>query len=694
MKRLAFAIAVLFLLASCATLPVRPDPACPDNLVLLNGEEHPGLLLALRDGKIEYMMLSGEMRTFAQQDVLRVDLGRRVGDPDLNTLDDLNDPEVRELIATTPASDEYKVTIALDESRITLNDDGSQTTVWRRLVRINKRSGLGWANSTYSFNSSFAEAKVDFGYAIAPDGKISVLSTGAVKESALGDGRTDGSQRRQLQIAVPDAVVGGFVYFQFSYRAEPRPLRPFQTSRTLFFKVPTGTYRAIIDVPAATELNIVERKLGDLVSKSDRIADGRRVIIYEAMQLPIVQSEPMMPAWRTVTPYYFVVEKMTWRDFATAYRRGLEERIQPDNAVTAKALKLTAGKPPFEAAQALYTFVLREVRDNGVDLWSRDPLPKPPAQTLADNRGNEVDRTALLLALARVAGLSADWCFVAEWDDNYPIEQAPWPQALYTPALRFSLPEGTFWATLSNNNHVFGVLTNGYSDTLFVNVSAGDTGRTPPLTGERNYARYVYDIYVQPDGSARIVENHTLAGQYAYSARGMRHMEDQDIENAMTSIVRRYALRNRLIDFSVEGMHELSDPVIVHRTSQTPMLLVSSGGRLAMLRLLNLSHGEINRVHPQRLYPLERSGLTREVNIYRFHLPADMTVRQLPEPVSRTIPWATYRASWTLEDRLLQYEEETMYTDRTLGAEHFEDYEAFLRLRREQAEKVLILETE
>ena len=197
---------------------------------------------------------------------------------------------------------------------------------------------------------------------------------------------------------------------------------------------------------------------------------------------------------------------------------------------------------------------------------------------------------------------------------------------------------------------------------------------------------------MQPDGSARIVEEHSLFGFFAPQQRALRHLDDENLHDKMLRAVRGFAPRTRLIDFSVQGMHELSDPVVVRRTSQTPMFLVGSGGHYFMLRLFDLNRTEINRVHPQRLYPLERQDLYRETHLYRFHLPPGMRVRELPTDITAQTPWSDYRGTWRLDGNLLQYEDVLEFTARQMNADQFDGYEAFLRTMREQTEKVLLLE--
>ncbi len=698
MKRLLFPLLIMLLLAACATVPVRPDPACPDNLVFVNGEELPGALQGIDHEKIAYVRLDGTLREFPAADVLRIDLGHRVGDPRLKNLTELNDPEVLRLIDeanAAPPEKQQPVTHLLFEHRRRLDDDGVWRGEYRRLLRINTQKGLSWANDTFTYNAQTGTAQVDFGYAIAPDGRISVLSTGAVRNTSLGDGRSDGSQQRRLQIAVPDATVGGFVYFQFSFARRTGELHPFQHSRTIAFTAPMRVVRSIVDLPADVETTVVERRLGDAqFFKSDLTRDGRRIITYQFDDPPLLLDEPGMPTWDAVAPYFLIAKKTTWAALATAYWRGWRERVTLTDALRAKAAELTAGKPPADAARALYEFVLRDVRDNGVSIWERDPLPKPPAETLAETRGNIVDRTALLAALAQAAGLDATPCFVSPAFWSEPLDEAPLLQSASVLLLRFDLPAGAQWTNLDDDNRLFGRLSFGTAASFYLELPTGRTGRTPAAVPAEHAAELAYDVYLEPGGAAKIIEERRYSGNLAQSLRGYRHYDPERLRDRMRAQVSGFGRRTELLDFSVDGMREMTDPVVLRRTSFTPMFTVAGGGKYELLRLFDFGMSDIYRVHEQRLYPLERLGLTRERRVYRFHLPPGLTVKNLPAPVESIVADGayTYNASWTLAGSLLTFTDETIYAARELAPASFGEVEEFFHQRRIVGEGVLLLE--
>ncbi|NLH51207.1 MAG: DUF3857 domain-containing protein [Myxococcales bacterium] len=681
-------------LAACATVPPRPDPACPDNLVRLDGEELPGRLAGIADGQIRFVTLNGELKTYAAAQVARIDLGHRLGDPRLNRLTDL-DPEIRALIAdaaANPFSRDYTHAVLLLEQRRTLTRDGQMLGTYRELVQILQNAGLDEANATFSYDSRRDEARVDFGYAIAPDGKISILSSGAVRDTSLGDGRPDGSSRRQLQIALPDAEVGGFVYYQFSFRKKLDPLYTFAHGGGLAFSSPVGVARTIVRVPKDTALNIVERHLAPEVVKTDTVEGDERVIVYEARRPPVRLDEPLMPSWNVVAPYYLVAVAQPWWALAEAYAAGWNERLQPDAAVTAKARELTAGRAPREAAAALYRFVLRDIRDNGTAMWNRDPLPKPPAQTLVEALGNRIDRAALLVQLAQAAGLDAELILTENWREHLPWSEAPLLRNLSQPLVWFCFADGVAWCSLDDEDRVFGSLPDTLAGSFYLAPATCETGVTPANDEAANRATLRYDIYLDTGGGARVVEHHEWTGNFAVPWRDARQLNDKQLRDRMQNEIRDIAPRMKLESFQLSGLNDLTDPVMLDRVSTCPLLTVSGGGRYQLLRLFHLSYGELPQVEPQRQYPLETNRRYIERHLYRFHLSAGMTVRDLPAPVKIANRWSAYEGRWTRDGDGLTFASETRFFGLELPPEEFSGYEDFLRARRELAEIPLLLE--
>jgi hypothetical protein len=681
-------------LSACATVPLRPDAACPDNLVLQNGEEIPGLLVRIDQGEIRYLTLDGQSRTFAASSVVRIDLGQRVGDPAIARVGDLRDVEVRALIDEVrdkPRHPQYPYELLLVENRRTLTGDNEVLGVWRELLRVNSPAGLDRANVSYTYDPKRTTVQVDFGYAIAPDGRISVLSSGSVKDSQLG-GDDAGSRMRRLQIAVPRAEVGGFVYYQFSFRTKLTRYYSFHHSWTLAATQPIRRHRTIVRLPRDAKPSLVERNLGREVLKTDVAEGHERVITYQADDPPIRLSEPYMPDWSVVAPHALVVVSPDWATLAQRYHARWLKRVAPQDMVTEKAKELTAGKTSRDAAAALYAFVLREVRDNGAGMWSRDPFPKRLAKTLGNKRGNLTDRTALLYAMAKAVGLEVDWLLVSPWWDHEPTEDAPLLRHLTEPLLRFRFADGETWCHLGNDNTVFGQIPDSLAESFYLHPESGATGRTPINDETAHRAEFEYDIYLSPDGGARIVEQRRVRGSFAWYYRGLRHRDDDDLRDEMQRAVRGFAPRNHLADFTVQGMKDLADPVVLTRTSEAPLLTVSGGGRYQVLRRFDFEWGEIARVHDERRYPLERSGRQTTHRTYRLHLPKGMRVATVPPPLDIGSPWSRFRAAWQVNGDEVTLTSIFVAAERSAPASTFAEIERFLRQGREYIETPILLE--
>jgi len=610
----------------------------------------------------------------------------------------LADPEIIALIKEAmakPLDEQYPVTILLSERKTTLESDGRVHGTQRDLIRIEQRAGLGQANTSYTYNPLYEAARIDFAYAVSPTGDISILSASAARDSILGNGRADEDQRRRIQIAIPRAEVGGFLYYRFSFENRPDAdhiFHPFHLRKTFTANQPIHLLRDVVAAPSDVKLKLVERNFQPFLTKTDRLDGGQRSLIYEARDLPVLLPEPAMPSWIAVAPHLEMTTEADWSELAAAYREGWEKRTTIDDRVAETAETLTTDRADREAAAVLYRFVLREIADNGTPLWFRDPLPKPPAQTLADRRGNIIDRTALLYALGRSVGLEADLLLVAPWQGYPAVRETPSLAHLENPVLRFRFGGETAWCSLDNENRIFGRLPDYLTDSDCLDLTAGILAKTPAKDVAENCAEYTYDVFLRPDGGARIQEKHRLAGNDALRFRGYRHHTTQKLRERMEIEVRKFAPRTNLVDFSIAEMHGLTDPIYLERTSECPLFTVSGSGKLHLLYLFDFHYSEMERANPTRLYPLERGGLSRTTRVYRFHLPPDFRVHELPAPLQAQAGWCRYDAKWELTGQILTFTMEAENFRRTLPAADFPAFEEYLRTRRQFVETPILLE--
>jgi hypothetical protein len=132
---------------------------------------------------------------------------------------------------------------------------------------------------------------------------------------------------------------------------------------------------------------------------------------WSAENVPAFTPEPhMAPVW-----YYRGYVRFSpgewkeWNDFSSWYVEGfLKPRMKPVDAVSAKAAELTKGAASDEAkVRALFDFV-KGLKYSSVALGVGKIQPRPPEEVLQSGWGDCKDKSTLLVALLRAAGLGAE----------------------------------------------------------------------------------------------------------------------------------------------------------------------------------------------------------------------------------------------------------------------------------------------
>lgn len=142
---------------------------------------------------------------------------------------------------------------------------------------------------------------------------------------------------------------------------------------------------------------------------------------WSAENVPAFTPEPVMaPEW-----YYRVYvrfapgEWATWSDLSSWYVKSLlAPRLKPNRAVTAKALELTkATSTDAEKLRSIFDFV-KVFPYSSVALGVGRLQPRPPEEVLDTRWGDCKDKSILLIALLRAAGIPAEPVLVRTADEG------------------------------------------------------------------------------------------------------------------------------------------------------------------------------------------------------------------------------------------------------------------------------------
>lgn len=125
-------------------------------------------------------------------------------------------------------------------------------------------------------------------------------------------------------------------------------------------------------------------------------------------RVPAVPAQGDSPIWLDVLPQLVVAEPQTWEDLVRAERELVEQSIASDRGVAQALRRLLAGaQGEEETLDRIHRFVADRIRYLGLEHGSAAVAPTPVERTLDVRYGDCKGKVALLVAMARQAGIPA-----------------------------------------------------------------------------------------------------------------------------------------------------------------------------------------------------------------------------------------------------------------------------------------------
>lgn len=165
-----------------------------------------------------------------------------------------------------------------------------------------------------------------------------------------------------------------------------------------------------------------------------------QVYRWNLTKLPTVHLEPSMPLDLEPAPF---VEFTDWEDWGDVARWAEGLFVLPSEGKRfAAELQRFKAMPEGDRGRAIVRFVQDDVRYVGVEIGEHSHLPHPPAWVLERGFGDCKDKSLLLVALFRAAGLEAWPALVNSSRGAQLPGLAPSPQAFNHAIVQVQLPSG------------------------------------------------------------------------------------------------------------------------------------------------------------------------------------------------------------------------------------------------------------
>ncbi|MGD0129951.1 MAG: DUF3857 domain-containing protein [Terriglobia bacterium] len=372
------------------------------------------------------------------------------------------------------------------------------------------------------------------------------------------------TDRRLTRVPLPSIAPGSVVEEEIVIK-QTAPLFIGGAVRRHFFGRVSGPVqhtRLTIEAPSSLPFRYATQLLRDVQPQRSE-SDGRVRVIFDLGPMEALEvSENYLPSDVPIVPSVVFSTGAGWEQVADAYSAAVDSHLASDN-VKPLVEKLTAGLHfPSEKEQAIVQYLDKEVRYTGIEFGETSTIPHSSAETLAHKYGDCKDKSTLLVALLRAAGLPA---YVALLDvgDRMDVPPDLPGMGLFNHAIVYVPGEPDLWIDATDEYARLGQLPIADQGRLALIARSGSKAlaRTPEALSRDNLLTEVREIDLSEYGPARVVETSQPHGFFESNYRGS-YVDEQNKETRdnLSNYVRSMYLAEKLDRFHRSDPADLSVP--------------------------------------------------------------------------------------------------------------------------------------
>ena len=610
-----------------------------------------------------------------------------------------------------PAYDKnVSVAVLVDESTVTVSDDGRVTRNSTFAVRILNREGRGAAQAVDVYETDMGKVREMHAWLIRPSGQVKSYGKSEISDEAELNDVYDESRRKRIS-AVDDAETGAVFGFQTISES-----RPYFNQLFWYFQAgisPVVSSRLTLVLPNGWRANGITFNHAAV----EPTVNGTSYA-WELRALPAVEREPSSP--RDVQPRlevkYFPTEGTkspgarvfdSWSELSRWYTELSGPQAVPDEKIAAKARELTASaKTELDRVRAIGSYV-QTIQYISIQIGVGRWRPHAAAQVFAKSYGDCKDKANLMRAMLKAVGIESYPVLIFSGDPTFVREAWPSPFQFNHCIIAIRVKEDFQVAAIlqhpklgrllifdaTDEDTPVGDLPQHEQGSLAL-VAAGDDGallRMPVTTPEANEVHRFAEVQLAADGSITAIVREKAVGQSAVSyRREFRHLSRSEYLKKIEGWVTYGATASKVTRV------EPADDIREGRFGLDVEFSAVSYGQLMQNRLLVFKPAIISRsealalTQTTRKYPVVLSSRAFSETV-RIKLPAGVDVDELPDAVKLDTPFASYKTSYEVKNGELIFTRQLAQRAGTIPPDQYDTVRRFFEKIRtaEQAPVVL-----
>jgi hypothetical protein len=613
----------------------------------------------------------------------------------------------------TPVYDrDVPAVVLLDESNMTVSEDGRVTTTKTYAVRILTREGRDEATAHEFYMTDTGKVKEMKAWLIHANGEVKRYGKDQTLDVADAANDVYDESRFKIIDASKDADAGTV----FGYQTVTESHSFFSQSLWYFQEnLPVLQSRYQLTLPngwTATSVTFNHAKIDPVISGS--------TYIWELHDLPFIESEPESPSVSNLAPRVAINYGPStgaqsggarifanWSDVSRWYSELADPQVTLNDSLAGKARELTANaKTELERIQIIGRYV-QNLQYISIQIGMGRYRPHAATEVFAKSYGDCKDKANLMRAMLKAVKIEAYPVLIFAGDPTYVREDWASPRQFNHCIVAIRVSDETKAATViqhptlgrllifdaTDDNTPVGDLPN-HEQGSFALIAAGEIGalvRMPTTSPEANKLERQADVSLAPDGSINAVIKESSIGQSAVSERGMfRHLSRSDYTKVIEGWITRGASGAQVskvdpTDDSADGRFDLSVEFTAKSYAQLMQdrLLVFKPAIVSRLDALSLTG--VSRTHP---VVLKSRAYTETV---RVKLPTGFDVDELPDPLKLETSFGNYASTYEVKDGQLIFTRTLVQRAAVIPADQYKQVRNFFeRIRAAESSPVVL----
>jgi hypothetical protein len=601
--------------------------------------------------------------------------------------------------------------VLVDDSTITVGEDGQINTVWNYAVRILNREGRGEAVAAIGYETDIGKVRDLHAWLIKPSGQTKSYGKDQVIEQANPNDVYDESRVRRI-VAVDDVEPGAVFGYQTATET-----RPFFYQSNWYFQdnTPVVSSRLSLVLPSGWKAISVTFNHADV-----QPTVSGNTYTWELRDLPPLEREPASPTLTNLVPRlavkYFPAEGTKnpgvrafedWSDVSRWYSELSDSQARPDEKIAVKARELTANaKTELEKIRLIGNYV-QKIQYISIQIGVGRWRPHAATDVLAKSYGDCKDKANLMRAMLASLDIQSYPVLIFSGDSTYVREAWVSPSQFNHCIIAVKVSDDTKAATVITHAALGRLLIFDATDDdtpvgdlpeeeqgSFALIAAGNSGslvRMPETPAEANSVDRQIEANLSADGSVSATIRERAIGQRAVDfRRQFRHLSRPQYVGMIERWVANGATTAKVskvdpVDRSIEGRFDLDVDfsAIAYAQIMQNRLLVFKPTLVSRRDFLLLTD-------PVRRHPvvLDSHVFTETVHV---NLPAGFEVDELPDVLKLEVPFGSYKTTYEVKGDQLIYTRTLAQRATTIPADQYQSVRSFFERIRASEQSPVVL---